>query len=64
MTEEEANNMLLTHEWTKFADASELLQTAAHMGAVAERERWRRVVMAELDSNGQAHAIVFAATKA
>ena len=30
----------------------------------AERERWIDAVMAELDSNGQAHAIVAAATRA
>lgn len=30
----------------------------------AERERWTEAVMAELDGNGQAHAIVAYATRA
>ena len=39
---------------------------AAFGGALvaAERKRWTEVVMTELDSNGQAHAIVTAATRA
>ena len=63
MTDEEANELLLNNDWAKFSDARELLQTAAHMGAMAERARWTEAVMAELDGNGQAKAIVAYASR-
>ena len=39
MTDEEADDLLLSNDWAKHSDARELLKTAAHMGAMAERER-------------------------
>ena len=36
---------------------------AANTAKAEERERWRSAVMLELDSNGQAHAIVAAAIR-
>jgi hypothetical protein len=38
MTDEEADELLLNNDWAKFSDARELLQTAAHLGAMAERK--------------------------
>jgi len=46
------------------ASAFEFAAEVAELTKAAERERWMEAVMAELDGNGQAHAIVTYATKA
>lgn len=40
------------------------MRAYAAQAVAAERERWQDAVMLELDSNGQAHAIVANATRA
>lgn len=42
MTDEQANELLSNNDWAKWSDARDLLQTAAHMGAVEEAARWAR----------------------
>lgn len=44
--------------------AKAMARRAWDASVAAERERWTAAVMTELDSNGQAHAIVVAATRA
>lgn len=46
MTDDEADELLQNNDWAKWSDARKLLQEAAHMGAMAERERCARIVEA------------------
>ncbi len=64
MTDEQADELLRNNDWAKWSDARELVLIAAGLGAAAERARWTEAVMAELDGNGQAHAIVAYAPRA
>jgi hypothetical protein len=67
MNDEQIKAVLLAHGFTVKPGNNDLkpyVYEAARALLAAERERWTEAVMAELDDNGQAHAIVAYATRA
>lgn len=58
MTDKQAEELLLNNNWTKFSDARELLQEAAHIGAMEERKNLEAEMLLLKEENERLRGIV------